>query len=705
MPAKTGEIHWSVLKTKGEVVKLFLCEKPSQGKDIAKVLGANQRGDGCLYTSDKQLCITWAIGHLVEQFGPADYDPAFQRWSFDTLPIIPSQWQVAPKKETQKQYNVVMKLIKAANTVIIATDIDREGETIARELLDLAKFRGAIQRLWLSALDEVSIRKALGTLKSNQETLPLYYAGLARSRADWLIGMNFSRLFTLLIQEKGYQGKALSVGRVQSPTLALVVNREREIANFVPKSHFTLAVQLSVSDGQFMAQYVIPEQYCDEDGLCLDSRVVQTANQKIRQSGMAQVVNIETKREKQNPPLLFALSDLQAECNRLYGMGAQKVLDIAQSLYETHKATTYPRTDCGYLPESQLSEVPSVIKTLITTDKNLQKILPHLNLSQQSRAWNDKKITAHHGIIPTQGRVDISKMSEDEFKLYDLIRRRYLAQFLPLCEIDKTVIQLESSGQTLIAKGNVTIALGWKILFSKTAEEDESSDDNTKQKLPMLKTNQSCRVVDTEVKSLQTSPPARYSEGTLLIAMKNAARFVTDPRLKQQLRETEGLGTEATRAGLIQSLFDKGFVKNKGKQIIPTVEGTMLIDNLPEVLKDPGLTALWEQALNQIAEGAMSLETFMQKQEVFIRHLIHQSRQSSVRLDNIEIKKCPKCGSAMAKRNGKNGHFWGCTKYPDCDGLENIGEKSSKTSKKKTAGATQKQLRKIKVMREDLRFI
>ena len=386
-------------------------------------------------------------------------------------------------------------------------------------------------------------------------------------------------------------------------------------------------------------------------------------------------------------------------------MGAQQVLDIAQSLYETHKATTYPRTDCGYLPESQLAEVPAVIKALVAADKNLQKILPHLNLLQQSRAWNDKKITAHHGIIPTQGRVDMSKMSEDEFKLYDLIRRRYLAQFLPLCEVDKTVVQLESGGQTLIAKGNVTLAAGWKMLFGKAAEEDESNDDNAKQKLPVLKANQQCRVIDTEIKSLQTSPPARYTEGTLLTAMKNAARFVTDPRLKQQLRETEGLGTEATRAGLIQGLFDKGFVKKKGKQMIPTAEGMMLIDNLPEVLKDPGLTALWEQALNQIAEGAMSLETFMQKQEVFIRHLMNQSRQSGVRLGSIEIKKCPKCGSPMAKRNGKNGIFWSCTKYPDCDGIENIGEKSSKTSKKNTASATQKQLRKIKVMREDLRFI
>lgn len=373
-------------------MKLFLCEKPSQGNDIAKVLGATKRGDGCLATADGQTIVTWGIGHLVEQFNPDEYDPAWKKWAFETLPIMPGQWQLSPKKETKNQYNVVMKLIKQAKMVIIATDIDREGEMIARELLDIAAFRGQIKRLWLSALDDESIRTALGKLKSNEETLPLYYAGLARSRADWLIGMNFSRLYTLLAQQKGYQGKPLSVGRVQSPTLGLVVNRDREIKHFTPKNHFTLQVILSNGQQPFFAQYIIPEQYCGEDGLCLNAQIVQAANQQIRQTGKAVVTSVDTRREKQNAPLLFALSDLQSEANRLYGMGAQQVLDIAQSLYETHKVVTYPRTDCSYLPESQLAEVPQVIKALVTIDNRLQTLLPKLNLSQQSRAWNDKKL-------------------------------------------------------------------------------------------------------------------------------------------------------------------------------------------------------------------------------------------------------------------------------------------------------------------------
>ena len=693
MPAQTGESHWRVLKTKGEVVKLFLCEKPSQGNDIAKVLGATKRGEGCLSTPDGQLTVTWGIGHLVEQFNPEEYDPAFKKWAFETLPIIPGKWGLSPKKETKKQFNVVMKLIKQAKLVVIATDIDREGETIARELLDLAGFRGQIKRLWLSALDEASIRKALASLKNNEETLPLYYAGLARSRADWLIGMNFSRLYTLLAQQKGYQGKPLSVGRVQSPTLSLVVNRDREIKNFIPKQHFTLQVMLSDGKQHFATQYVIPEQYCDPDGLCLSAQVIQAANRQIRQLGQAKVESVETKRERQPAPLCFALSDLQSEANRLYGLGAQKVLDIAQSLYETHKATTYPRTDCGYLPESQLAEASRVIQCVLLSDQRLQPISAVLNLNQKSRVWNDKKITAHHGIIPTMVKVDISKMSDEEMKLYDLIRRRYLAQFLPISETDKTQIILKCGQHILSARGNVLVTPGWKILFGKSLDED----DDAPQALPTLKQGQICQISETEIKTLQTSPPNHFTEGTLLTAMKNAARFVTDERLKQRLRETEGLGTEATRAGTIQGLIDKGFLQKKGKSLLATEAAMMLMDSLPTMLKDPGLTALWEQALNQIAERTLSLEVFMQKQETFVRHLMAECLKQGMSLGNIEIRKCPQCGAPMTKRNGKNGQFWGCSAYPTCQYIENIiGKKSFKGTRKTTGKSVSEQISSLR---------
>ncbi|MDO9657432.1 DNA topoisomerase III [Glaesserella parasuis] len=665
-------------------MKLYLCEKPSQGRDLANVLGATVNGDGLLTTQDKSIVVTWGFGHLVELYQPENYDEAWKRWSFETLPIIPVQWKMSAKKESKKQFNVVIGLIKKASSVVIATDADREGEMIARELLDLAGYRGQIQRCWLSALDDASIRKALQSLKLGKETESLYYAGMGRSRSDWLIGMNFSRLFTLMAQSKGYSGKPLSVGRVQSPTLALVVNRDREIANFVPKSHYALSVQLATSTGEkFIAGLSVPEQYLDESGLCLDSRVIQQAETQIKQAGTAKVVSVETKREKKAPPLLYALSDLQGECNRLFGFGAQQVLDIAQSLYEIHKITTYPRSDCGYLPESQFTDAPMVIRALVSSDAHLQNLLPRLNIQQKSRAWDDKKITAHHGIIPTIKKADLSKLNDDEMKVYDLIRRRYLAQFLPHLETDKTIITLQSAGHTLIARGNVIVTPGWRILFGQHADEEDGGDD--KQGLPVLNTHQQCQVTQTDIRTLRTKPPAHYTEGTLLEAMKNAARFVTDPRLKQRLRETEGLGTEATRAGLIQGLIDKGFLLKKKKSLLASAEAVALIDSLPDLLKNPGLTALWEQALNQIAEGSLTLTEFMKKQEDFIRHLMKVCLSQGMNMGNVEIKKCPKCGSPMTKRNGKNGLFWGCTKYPSCDGIENIG-----TVKKKRKFTTKK---------------
>ncbi|HDL4675861.1 DNA topoisomerase III [Mannheimia haemolytica] len=680
-------------------MKLFICEKPSQARDLASVLGATSKGDGLLATNDKSIIVTWGFGHLVEQYQPEDYDEVWKRWAFETLPIIPAQWKMAPKKESKKQYNVVIGLIKKASLVVIATDADREGEMIARELLDLAGYRGQIQRCWLSALDDASIRKALQTLKSGKETEALYYAGMGRSRSDWLIGMNFSRLFTLMAQAKGYSGKPLSVGRVQSPTLALVVNRDREIANFVPKAHYSLAVQLATaSDETFVAGLSIPEQYLDESGLCLDSRVIQQAEAQIKQVGIAKVITVETKREKKAPPLLYALSDLQGECNRLFGFGAQQVLDIAQSLYEEHKITTYPRTDCGYLPESQLTEVPMVIRSLVAADSELQTLLPRLNLQQKSRAWDDKKITAHHGIIPTIKKADLSKLSEEEMKVYDLIRRRYLAQFLPHLETDKTIATLQSSGHTLIARGNVIVSQGWRILFGKNADEDVGSDDE-KQGLPALTANQQCRVTHSEVRTLQTKPPAHYTEGTLLEAMKNAARFVTDPRLKQRLRETKGLGTEATRAGLIQGLIDKGFLIKKKKSLMASAEAIALIDSLPDLLKNPGLTALWEQALNQIAEGSMTLDDFMQRQETFVRQLIGNCMQQGMSLGNIEIRKCPECGKPMRKINHAKGTFWGCTGYPDCQHKEadkKVKSTSNKSTKKNSSLNVLDQLNKLR---------
>ena len=357
-------------------MRVYLCEKPSQGKDIARVLGARQRGNGCYSGSD--ITVTWCIGHLVEAAPPEAYGEQFKHWSIEQLPIIPERWRIEVKAKTATQFKIVKQLVAQAGELVIATDADREGEMIAREIIDLCGYRGPVQRLWLSALNDTSIRKALGALKPSAETLPLYYSALARSRADWLIGMNLSRLFTVLGRRAGYSG-VLSVGRVQTPTLKLVVDRDREIARFVSVPYWTIDVVLSHAGQSFTAGWMPPGGTTDAAGRCLQQPVAQRAADQIRAGREAKVLSVEIERVREAAPLPFDLGTLQEVCSRQFGLDVQETLDIAQSLYETHKATTYPRSDSGYLPESMLAEVPTVLDALLATDPSLRPLIDRLD--------------------------------------------------------------------------------------------------------------------------------------------------------------------------------------------------------------------------------------------------------------------------------------------------------------------------------------
>ena len=438
-------------------MRLFLCEKPSQGKDIGRILGATQRGEGCLTGSG--VTVTWCIGHLVEAAAPEAYDPQLRRWSMEQLPIIPQQWRVEVKPKTAAQFRVVKALLAKATHLIIATDADREGELIAREIIDLCGYHGPIQRLWLSALNDASIRAALGRLRPASETLPMYHAALARSRADWLVGMNLSRLFTLLGRQAGYDG-VLSVGRVQTPTLKLVVDRDRAIAAFAPVPYWAVDVSLSVGGRVFIAQWAAPEACADDAGRCLQQAAAQQAAQQIRATGSARVVSAKTERVREGPPLPFDLGTLQTMCSKQLGLDVQETLRIAQALYETHKATTYPRSDSGYLPESMLAEVPTVLDSLLASDPALRPVMDQLDRTQRSRAWNDSKVTAHHGIIPTLEPANLSAMSDKELAVYRLIRAHYLAQFLPHHEFDRTEVALACGQQRLTATGKRVVTQG-----------------------------------------------------------------------------------------------------------------------------------------------------------------------------------------------------------------------------------------------------
>lgn len=678
-------------------MKLFLCEKPAQGRDIGGVLGARQRGEGCLRGDG--VIVTWAIGHLLEQVAPEDYDAAWKRWTLESLPIVPTAWQMAVVKKTAAQFKVVKGLLAQATEVVIATDADREGEVIARELLEACRYRGPVSRLWLSALDEASVRRALTALRPGAETAALYQAGLGRQRADWLVGMNLTRLYTLLARTGGYDG-VLSVGRVQTPTLALVVRRDREIETFRPVDYFELFATVAVAAGRFVARWV-PSGATDADGRCLDRRVAESAAQRVRgQAG--QIVRADTERKREAAPLPFALSDLQQEASRRFGMGAQRVLDVAQALYEMHKLTSYPRSDNLYLPESQHAEAPAVLAALVRVDPALAPLVAAANPALRSRVWNTKQVeaSAHHAIIPTAAVADLGALSVDERAVYDLIRRRYLAQFYPAFEYDQTSVEAAIAGETFRASGRVERVAGWRAVLAPAAttpaksgqrrgsaqpgeaDADDDIEAAAHQVLPAMRAGETCRADAVEVRACQTKPPAHYTEGTLIAAMKSAARFVTDARLRAVLKETAGIGTEATRASIIKTLFDRGFFESKGKKhLVSTAAGRALIDALPAAVCDPAMTALWEQALDEIAQGRGTLDDFLTRQTEWVRAVVARgARQAGGTAPAMApagpVHACPDCGKPMQRRKNAKGHFWGCTGYPECrTALPDVGGK------------------------------
>ncbi|PNG83897.1 DNA topoisomerase III [Pseudomonas putida] len=646
-------------------MRLFLCEKPSQGKDIGRILGATQRGEGCL--NGTGVTVTWCIGHLVEAAAPEVYDAALKRWSLEQLPIIPQQWRVEVKPKTATQFKVVKALLAKATHLVIATDADREGELIAREIIDLCGYRGPIERLWLSALNDASIRTALGKLRPSSDTLPMYYSALARSRADWLVGMNLSRLFTVLGRQAGYDG-VLSVGRVQTPTLKLVVDRDREIAAFKSVPFWGIDVSLSAEGQAFAALWVAPDGCTDDAGRCLQQPVAQQAAQQIRAAGSVQVVSIETERVREGPPLLFDLGTLQEVCSRQLGLDVQETLEIAQALYETYKATTYPRSDSGYLPESMFAEVPAVLDSLLKTDPSLRPIMGQLDRSQRSRAWNDGKVTAHHGIIPTLEPANLSALSEKELAVYRLIRAHYLAQFLPHHEFDRTVAEFSCGQQMLAATGKQVVIKGWRLVLVEPQADEDGDAAARSQVLPPLREGLACQVAEVEIKALKTMPPKPYTQGELVKSMKGVAHFVTDPRLKQKLKDTTGIGTEATRANIISVLIARGYIVKKGRSIRASDAAFTLIDAVPAAIADPGTTAVWEQALDMIEAGQLTLDVFLSKQATWISQLIAQYGSMSLSIKLPHGPACPQCGAPTRQRTGKSGPFWSCSRYPDCNG-------------------------------------
>jgi DNA topoisomerase-3 len=582
-------------------MRLFLCEKPSQAKDIAAVLGNPKRGNGH-YSTDSGT-VTWCFGHLLELAQPHEYDAKWQRWSVQTLPIAPERFRSDAKKDAKEQLHKIGGLLKRADEVVVATDADREGEMIAREVMDHFAYKGAVKRLWLSALDPESIRKGLSSLKDGKTTLSLHHAASARSHCDWLVGINMTRAFTCLYR----QGReTLNIGRVQTPTLALVVRRDREIAHFKPRDYF--AIEARVSSGAH-PPFLLRYDPRDEDKRLWSKSDAESLVRAIE--GQSAPLTVTKDRKKSAPPKLFSLSGLQKKANSLWGFSADKTLKIAQSLYETHKLTTYPRSDCVYLPEEQIEDVPKILSNLARMAE-FREIVPQTPVIRKT-VFNTGKVTAHHAIIPTKTGGATGELSKDEGQLFRLICQHYLASLLPDFEYEQTDIKLPVGGIELSATGKIALVQGWRVAF-RASTAQENTDEEQGDSFPPVQNGDNATVQKARAQAKQTKPPAHYTEGTLIADMMAVGKYVTDPAQRAKLKETSGIGTEATRAATIAGLRDKGFFQTKGKKILATEKANRMYDkvmeHLPE-LADAGETAQWEDKLEAIVEGRCGYGDFM----------------------------------------------------------------------------------------------
>lgn len=663
-------------------MRLFIAEKPSVAKAIAAELGTTGKGDGYIECgSDK---VTWCFGHMLELADPDEYTPddvprgqsGRKVWRVDELPIIPDTWILKPKDDAKKQLNIIGKLLKESSEVVNAGDPDREGCLLVDEVLEHFRYSKPVRRFWVSAQDSVSVRRGLDALKNNADYRGWSDAARGRQRADWLIGMNLSRAYTLRAQRGGSRA-LLTVGRVQTPTLALVVGRDKDIEGFKPVPYHTIRAEIQHAGGSFMAGWKAKEDQAglDPEGRLVDTAVANAIVEKV--TGKAgELAEYKQEAKKQNQPLAFALSDITALASSRFGYSAEDVLNACQSLYETHKLTSYPRTDCAYLPESQHADAPRVLEAVRQVNPELAAIIDGGDPRIKSPTWNDKKITAHHGIIPTMHKGSTAGLNDKERNIYGLIVRAYIAQFYPVHEYMHTTVAANIEGETFAASGKVVTKNGWRDVY-ETADEDDEKDaeEGGNQRLPAMKRNDSVTCAQATRKDAKTKPPARFTEGTLIRAMENIHKYVTDSEHKKLLRDGDGIGTSATRASIISELKRRGFLEVKGKHIVSTTLGRSMIAALPEVVKSPVLTALYERMLKSIEQGSAELGAFIAKQEAFIRDQVAKANDGAVSIAGgkeatpvSSLHKCMACGAGLSRRpSKKKGHFWwGCSNYPTC---------------------------------------
>ncbi|PFU75699.1 DNA topoisomerase III [Bacillus cereus] len=630
---------------------VVIAEKPSVARDIARVLKCDKKGNG--YLEGSKYIVTWALGHLVTLADPESYDVKYKKWNLEDLPMLPERLKLTVIKQTGKQFNAVKSqlLRKDVNEIIVATDAGREGELVARWIIDKVKLNKPIKRLWISSVTDKAIKDGFANLKPGKAYDNLYASAVARSEADWYIGLNATRALTTRFNAQ------LNCGRVQTPTVAMIASREDEIKNFKAQTYYGI-------EAQTMEKLKLTWQDANGNSRSFNKEKIDGIVKSLDKQN-ATVVEIDKKQKKSFSPGLYDLTELQRDANKKFGYSAKETLNIMQKLYEQHKVLTYPRTDSRYISSDIVGTLPERLKACGVREyrpfahKVLQKpIKPNKSFV------DDSKVSDHHAIIPTEGYVNFAAFTDKERKIYDLVVKRFLAVLFPAFEYEQLTLRTKVGNETFIARGKTILHAGWKEVYENRFEDDDVTDDVKEQILPHIEKGDTLTVKLLMQTSGQTKAPARFNEATLLSAMENPTKYMDtqNKQLADTLKSTGGLGTVATRADIIDKLFNSFLIEKRGKDIHITSKGRQLLDLVPEELKSPTLTGEWEQKLDAIAKGKLKKEVFISEMKNYTKEIVAEIKSSDKKYkhDNISTKSCPDCGKPMLEVNGKKGKMLVC---------------------------------------------
>ncbi|PGD64136.1 DNA topoisomerase III [Bacillus wiedmannii] len=630
---------------------VVIVEKPSVARDIAKVLKCTKKGNGFL-EGDKYI-VTWALGHLVTLADPESYDNKYKTWNLEDLPMLPERMKLVVIKQTGKQFNAVKNQLTRndVNELIVATDAGREGELVARWIIEKAKVNKPIKRLWISSVTDKAIKDGFANLKPGKAYDNLYASAVARSEADWYIGLNATRALTTRFNAQ------LNCGRVQTPTVAMIASREDEIKNFKAQTYYGIEAQTT-------DKLKLTWQDANGNSRSFNKEKIDHIVKNLDKQN-ATVVEIDKKQKKSFSPGLYDLTELQRDANKNFGYSAKETLNIMQKLYEQHKVLTYPRTDSRYISSDIVGTLPERLKACgVGEYRPLAHKVLQKPIKPNKSFVDDSKVSDHHAIIPTEGYVNFSSFTDKERKIYDLVVKRFLAVLFPAFEYEQLTLRTKVGSETFIARGKTVLHAGWKEVYENRFEDDDVTDDVKEQLLPHIEKGDTLAVKLIMQTSGQTKPPARFNEATLLSAMENPTKYMDtqNKQLADTLKSTGGLGTVATRADIIDKLFNSFLIEKRGKDIHITSKGRQLLDLVPEELKSPTLTGEWEQKLEAIAKGKLKKEVFISEMKNYTKEIVSEIKSSDKKYkhDNISTKSCPDCGKPMLEVNGKKGKMLVC---------------------------------------------